>query len=64
MQVQFHEVSLVGNGTGPQFTKHFSCSTHQMSMKFQLLIKTKMMKNKDFSCLKLADVVFIIANKC
>ena len=29
--------------------KHFSCST-QLSTKFQLLITTQMLKNKDFSC--------------
>ena len=37
----------------------FSCST-QLSMKCQLLIKSKMLKNKDFSCLKHSDVVFIL----
>ena len=30
-------------------------------MKFQLLIKTKMLKNKNFSCfIKLSDAVFIL----
>ena len=32
----------------PEVMKLFSCST-QLSTKFQLLIKTKMLKNKDFS---------------
>ena len=35
--------------SGPEILKLFSYST-QLSMKFQLLIKTKMLKNKDFSC--------------
>ena len=34
---------------GPRLLNFFSCST-QMSMKFQQLIKTKILKNKDFSC--------------
>ena len=34
---------------GSEVIKLFSCST-QLSMKFQLLIKTKMLKNKYFSC--------------
>ena len=29
-------------------------------MKFQLSIKTKMLKSIDFSCFKLSDVVFIL----
>ena len=29
-------------------------------MKFQLLIKTNMLKNEDFSWIKLSDVVFIM----
>ena len=33
----------------PKIIKLFSCSS-QLSMKFQLLIKAKMLKNKDFSC--------------
>ena len=32
----------------------------QLSMKFQLPIKTKMLKNKSFACLKHSDVVFIL----
>ena len=34
---------------GPNVIKLFSCST-QLSMKFQLLIKTKLLNNKDCSC--------------
>ena len=34
---------------GTKVIKLFSCST-QLSTKFQLLIKTKMLKNKDFVC--------------
>ena len=44
--------------TRPQGYKPLSCST-QLSMKFQLLIKAKMLKNKDFS-FKLSDVAFIM----
>ena len=34
-------------GPGPEVIKLFSCST-QLSMKFQLLIKARMLKNNDF----------------
>ena len=37
----------------------FSCST-QPSMKFHLLIKTNILKNKDFLDLKLSGVVIIM----
>ena len=43
--------------TGPEFIKLFSCST-QLSMKFQLLIKTKIPTNEGFFSLSLSDVVF------
>ena len=39
--------------------KVMSCST-QLSMKFQLLIKTKLLENKDFLALEYSDVVFIL----
>ena len=39
------------NSPGPEVIKLFSCST-QLSMKFQLLLKTKILKNKDFTCFK------------
>ena len=38
-------------GSGPEVINFFSYSI-QLSMKFQLLIKSKMVKNKDFSCFK------------
>ena len=41
---------------GPEVIKHFSCST-QLRMKFQLLIKTKMLT---FLAFKLSDIVFIM----
>ena len=48
---------------GPKVIKQklISCST-QLSMKFQLLIETKLLKNKAISCLSfiLSDVVFIM----
>ena len=44
-------MGLVAGGlqTGPEVIKLFSCST-QLSTNFQLLIKGKMVKNKEFSC--------------
>ena len=36
---------------GPKVIKLFSCST-QLSMKFQMLIKTKILTNKEVSCFK------------
>ena len=50
-------ISLVMR-TSLEVKKLFSCST-QMSMKFQLLIKTKIIK-KTILAFKLWDVVFII----
>ena len=49
-------LSALGSGV----IKLFFCST-QLSMKFQLLIKLKMLKNKDLSCY----VIFImLINNC
>ena len=48
---------------GPKVIKHFSCST-QLSMKFQLPIKTKILKNKDCSCFKTQRCCIYPANKC
>ena len=47
--------------TGSEVTKLFLCST-QLSMKFQLLIKTKIEINEEFVffTLSLSDVVFIV----
>ena len=42
--------------TGLEVIKLFSCST-QLGMKFQLLIKVKILKNKIFLALKLTDTV-------
>ena len=43
--------------------KLFSCSTY-LSMKFQMLIKGKMMKNNDLSCFKTLRYCIYPANKC
>ena len=45
----------------PEMIKLFSCST-QLSMKFQLLIKTKMLKNEDFSCFQTLSCCIYHAN--
>ena len=44
---------------GHEVIKMFTCST-QVSMKFQVLIKNKMLKNKTLLALKLSDAVFIL----
>ena len=48
---------------GTKLIKLFSCST-QMSMKFQLLIKSKMLNNTDISCFKSHRCCIYRANKC
>ena len=48
-----------GSKTRPRGYKKISCST-QLSMKFQLLIKTKIQMTKKFLVLSLYDVVFIM----
>ena len=48
---------------GPEVIKLFSCST-QLSMKFQLLIKTKIPTNKEVSCTKSLRCCIHHANKC
>ena len=48
-----------GDNPGPEVIKLFSCST-QLSMKFKLLIKTKMPTYKEVSCYSLSDVVFFM----
>ena len=45
--------------TGPKGIKLSLCST-QLSMKFQLLIKTEIPKVKKFLALSLSDVVYIM----
>ena len=47
----------------PEVIKLFSCST-ELRMKFQLLIKGKMVKNKGFSCFKTLRCCIYSANKC
>ena len=50
--------------TGPEVIELFSCST-QLGMKFQLLIKGKMLKNKDFFlALKSSDAVLALLKNC
>ena len=43
---------------GLEVIKLFSCST-QMNMKFQLLIKTKTMKYKDFSYFHTSQMLYL-----
>ena len=47
---------------GSEIMKLFSCST-QLSIKFQLLIKAKMMKHTDFSCYQPLNWCIYPANK-
>ena len=47
----------------PEVIKLFSCST-QLSMKFQLLIKTKTPTNKEVSCFKSLRCCIYHADKC
>ena len=56
----FYSLKLRVRGTKSvlEVIKRFSCST-QLSMKFKLL-KTKMLKNKEFFVFKLTDVVDIM----
>ena len=48
---------------GPKILNFFSCLT-QLRMKFQMLIKLKMVKNKDFSCFQTLRCCIYHANKC
>ena len=47
---------------GPEVIKLFSCST-QLCMKFQLLIKAEILKNKEFSCFQTHRSCIYYANK-
>ena len=47
----------------PKVVKLFSCST-QMSKKFQLLINTKILSNKEVSCFNALRCCIYHANKC
>ena len=49
--------------TGSEVTKLFLCST-QLSMKFQLLIKTKIPTNEEVSCFKSLRCCVYPADKC
>ena len=49
--------------TGPGVIKLFSCST-QLSMKFQLFIKTKIPTNEEVSCFKSLRCCIYYADKC
>ena len=53
---------VYSNDSGPEVKKLFSCST-ELSMKFQLLIKTKIPVNKEF-CFKSLKCCIYHANKC
>ena len=44
-------ICILACSLGPAVIKKYSCST-QLSMKFQLLIKTKIPTNKEDSCFK------------
>ena len=46
----------------PEVIKLFSCST-QLSTKFQLLIQTKILTNKEVSCFKALRICIYHANK-
>ena len=47
---------------GPEVIKLFLCST-QLSMELQILIKSKMLKNKDVSCLQMLRCCIYHAHK-
>ena len=51
------------NKVRPRGYKTFSCST-ELRMKFQLLIKTKILTNKEVSCFKSLRCCIYHANKC
>ena len=60
----FSDVGLPGkHRLGLEVLKLFSCST-QLSMKFQLLIKTKIPTNEEVSCFKSLRCCIYHANKC
>ena len=55
--------SLHEYSPGPKVIKLVSGSVH-LSMKFQLIIKYTMVKNKDFSCLLTRQCCIYYAHKC
>ena len=62
LRVVEHE-KVKASKPGPEIIKLFSCST-QLSTKFQLLIKTKILTNKGVSCFKYYRCCIYHANKC
>ena len=56
-----HEKSFITSGPGIEFIKTFSRLT-QLSMKFQLFIKGKMVHNKDFSWFNIVTVFILLIN--
>ena len=42
------------------WTRDYEKNHAQLSMKFKLLLKTKMLKNKEYSCLKFSDFAFVL----
>ena len=48
---------------GPEVIKLFTCST-QLNIEFQMLIKTEMLKSKDFSCFQTLIFCIYHAYKC
>ena len=59
MLVPLHEDNYITKWPDPWVVNLFSFSTH-MSMRFQLLITKKILKNKVMFAFKLSDVVFIM----
>ena len=62
-----HLLIIIANNLGPksgsEVIKLYSCST-QLSSKFQLLINTKILTNKEVSCFKSLRCCIYHANKC
>ena len=55
--------SITNYMSSPQGYKSFLCST-QLSMKFQVLLKTKILKNKDCSCFQALSCCIYHAINC
>ena len=55
--------NVCGTLPGPEVIKHYSCST-QLRKKFEQLIKTKILKNKEVSCFKSLRCCIYHAYKC
>ena len=63
MGITVEDSTLLVNQFGHEVIILFSCST-QMSMKFQLLLKIKVRKNKYFSLLNTVMGCIYLAYKC